>query len=65
MIQQLLQAKSADGGQQKERSGGTGRGDANDDRDGAGRVLREEGTADARVGATTPTLLWLGKIVQP
>ena len=53
MMQQLLQAKSADGGQQKEESGSTGRGDANDDSDGAGRSPREEGPAGARVGATT------------
>ena len=42
MMQQLLQAKSADGGQQKEKSGGSGRGDVNDDRDGTGRAPREE-----------------------
>ena len=45
MMQQLPQAKSADGGQQKEESGGTGREDANDDSDGAGRAPREEGAA--------------------
>ena len=53
MMQQLLQAKSADGDQQKEESGGTGRGDANDDSDGVGRAPHEEGNAGARVGATT------------
>ena len=55
MMQQLLKAKSADGGQQKEKSGGSGRGDANDDSGGAGRALREEGAAGTRVGATTET----------
>ena len=55
MMQQLLQIKSADGGQQKEESGGTGRGDANDDSDGPRRAPREEGTAGARVGAATAT----------
>ena len=55
MVQQLLQAKSADGGQQKDESGGTGRGDANTDSDGAGRSPCEEGATGARVGATTAT----------
>ena len=55
MMEQLLQAKPADGGHQKEEPGGTGSGDANDDSDGAGRAPREEGAADARVGATTAT----------
>ena len=55
MMQQLLQAKSADGGQQKEVSGGTGRGDANDDSGGAGRAPREEGTTGAKVGVTKVT----------
>ena len=55
MMQQLLQAKSANGGEQKKKSGGTGRGDASDDRGGAGRSPREEGAADSRVGATTVT----------
>ena len=41
MMQQLLQAKSADGGQQKEKSGGSGREDANDDSGGVRRVPRE------------------------
>ena len=54
-MQQLLQAKPADGGQPKEKPGGTGWGDANDDSDGTGRTLREEGAAGARVGATTAT----------
>ena len=30
MVQQLLQANSADGGRQEEKSGGSGRRDAND-----------------------------------
>ena len=55
IMQQLLQAKSADGGQQEGESSGTGRGDANDDSDGAGRPPREEGTTGARIGATTAT----------
>ena len=55
MMQQLLQAKSADGGQQEEKSGGSGRGDANDDSGGAGRAPREGGAAGTRVGATTAT----------
>ena len=45
MMQQLLQAKSADGGQQKAELGGTGRGEANDDSGGAGakkRLLAQE-----------------------
>ena len=41
MMQQLLQAKSADKGRQKKKPGGTGRGDANDDSGGAGRSSRE------------------------
>ena len=49
-IQQLLQAKSADGDQQIEESGGTGRGDATDDSSSVGRATREE---RARVSATT------------
>ncbi|CAN0363234.1 unnamed protein product [Ascophyllum nodosum] len=53
MMQQLLQAKSADGGQQEEKSGGTGRRNADNDSGGAGRAPREDGTAGARVGATT------------
>ena len=55
MMQQLLQTSSADGGQQEEKSGGTGRGDANNDSGGAGRAPREEGAAGARVGVTTAT----------
>ena len=55
MVQQLLQAKSVDGGQQEEGSGGSDKGDANDDSGGAGRTPREEGTAGTRVGATTAT----------
>ena len=55
MMKQLLQAKSADGDQQEEESGGAGRGDANDDSGGAGRASREEGAVGARVGATTVT----------
>ena len=55
MMQQLLQAKSANGGQQKGESDGTGRGDTNDDNGGAGRAPPEEGAANARVGATTAT----------
>ena len=53
MRQQLLQAKSADGGQQKDEPGGTGRGDANDDSGSPGRAPREEGAAGASVVATT------------
>ena len=48
-MQQVLQTKSADEGQQKEKSGGTGRGDANHDSGGAGRAPREEGAAGASV----------------
>ena len=55
MMQQLLQAKSADGGQQEEKSGGSDRGDANDDSGGAGRAPREEGAASTRVGAIKDT----------
>ena len=55
MMQQLLQAKSADGGHLKQKSGGTGRGDANDDSGGAGRAPRKKGAAGAKVGATTAT----------
>ena len=55
MMQQLLQAKSADGGQQKEKSGGSGMGDANDESGGAGRAPRKEGATRTRVGATTET----------
>ena len=55
MMQQLLQAKSVDGGQQKEESRGTGRRDANDDSGGAGRAPREDGATGARAGATTAT----------
>ena len=53
IMQQLLQAKSADGGQQEEKAGGSGRGDANDNSSDAGRAPREEGAAGMRVGATT------------
>ena len=53
-MQQLLQAKSADGGQEEEKSGGSGRGDVNDDSGGAGRVPREEGAAStSRVAGGT------------
>ena len=55
MMQQLLQAKSADAGQQEEKSGGSGMGDAIDGSGGAGRAPREEGAAGIRVGATTET----------
>ena len=55
MIQQLLQAKSADGGQQEETSRGTGRGDVNDNSGGSGRAPREEGAVGATIGATTAT----------
>ena len=58
MMQQLLQAKSADGGQQEEESGGTSRGDVNDDSGGAGRASREEEAAGASVGATKATAAW-------
>ena len=53
MMQRLPQAKSADGGKQEEKSGGSVGGDANDESGGAGRAPREEGAAGARVGATT------------
>ena len=43
MIQRLLQAKSTYKGQQEEKSGVSGRRDANDDNGGAGRAPREEG----------------------
>ena len=49
MMQQLLQAKSADEGQQEEESRSLGRGDANDDSGGAGRPLREEGAPGTRL----------------
>ena len=52
-MQQLLQAKSVDEGQQIKESGGTGRGDATDDSGGAGRAPREEGVAGPRVGVAT------------
>ena len=52
MMQKLLQAKSADEGQQEEESGSSGRGDANDDSGGAGRALREKGAPGTRVVAT-------------
>ena len=55
MMQQLLQAKSADGGQQKDESGDTGRGEVNNDSGGAGRAPRQKGAAGARVGGTTAT----------
>ena len=55
MMQQLLQVKSADGGQQKETSGGTSRGDANDDSVGARRAPGKEEAAGPRVAATTAT----------
>ena len=54
-MQQLLQAKSADGGQQEGNSGGFGKGDASDGSGGTGRASRKEMTAGARVGATTET----------
>ena len=38
MMQQLLRAKSADGGQQKDMPGGSDRRDANDDSGGAGKA---------------------------
>ena len=53
MMPQLLQAKSADGGQQEEKSGGSGREDANDESGRTGRAPRKEGVAGTRVGATT------------
>ena len=55
MMQQLLQARSADQRQHKDESGGTGRRDAHDDSGGAGRAPREEVAAGARVGTTTAT----------
>ena len=54
-MQQLLQTKSGSGGQQEERSGGSGRRDANDESSGAGRSTRKEGAAGTGVGATTKT----------
>ena len=53
MMQQLLQAKSADGDQQEEKSGGSGRVDANDES--GRRAPREERAAGTRVGATRGT----------
>ena len=47
--------QSADGGQPTKESGGTRRGDENDDSGGAGRAPREEGAVSSRVGATTAT----------
>ena len=41
-MQQLLQAKSADGSQQQDKSGGSSRGDVNGDNRGAGRAPRDE-----------------------
>ena len=41
MMQQLLQVKSADEGQQEKKSGDSGRGDANDDSGGAGMAPGE------------------------
>ena len=55
IMQQLLHAKLADGGQQDKKSGDTCRGDANNDSGGAGRESREEAAAGVRVGTTTPT----------
>ena len=55
MMQQLLQAKSADRGQHEYKSGGSGRGDANDNSGGDERAPREEGPSGTRVGATTET----------
>ena len=52
MMHQLLQAKSAGGGQQGEKSGGSGRGDANYDSGGAGTAPRKEGTAVVAMNAT-------------
>ena len=60
MMQQLLQAKSADGGQQEDRSGGSGRRDANNESGGAGRAPREEGAAGTRVGAEAETVAGAG-----
>ena len=55
MMQQLLQVRSADGGQQEENSGGSGRGHANDDSGGTGRAQRKEGATGTGVVATTAT----------
>ena len=55
MTQQLFQAKAADGSQQEEESGGTGRKEEKNDSGGTGRALHEEETAGARVGTTTVT----------
>ena len=55
MMQQLLQAKSADGGHQEETPDGSGRVDADEDSGGVGRAPREKRAADTRVGATTET----------
>ena len=55
MMQQLLRAKLADGGDQEYKPGSTSRGYANDDSNGAGRAPREEGAAGARVCTTTAT----------
>ena len=57
MMKQPLHTRSAEGGQQKEESGGTGRGDANDDSGDAGRTSREEGASGAKVGATKAAVL--------
>ena len=46
---------SADGGQQEEKSGGSGRGEANDDSGGAGRAPRGKEAAGTRVVATPAT----------
>ena len=54
-VQRLLQAKSADKGQQEETSGGSGRGNANDDNGGSGRAPREEGAASTKVDVATAT----------
>ena len=54
-MRELLQAKSADGGQQREQLDGTGMRDAKEDSDEAGRVLREEGATGTRVDTTTST----------
>ena len=56
MMQQLFQAKSADGGQQEEKSSGFGRGNANDDSDGVGRAPHKERATGTRVGVTTATV---------
>ena len=55
MMQRLLQAKSTHKGQQEERSGVSGRRDANNDSGGDGRAPREEGVASTRVDVTTAT----------